>query len=50
MKLEDPGEEEDNIWADPRENQLRKANIDLDQPKHAAQAYPDRYFSPPVDF
>ena len=25
-------------------------SIDPDQPKHAAQAYPERHFSPPVDF
>ena len=25
-------------------------SIDPDQPKHATQAYPDRHFSPPVDF
>ena len=25
-------------------------SIDPDQPKHAAQANPDRLFSPPVDF
>ena len=28
---------------------LRK-NIDPDQSKHATKAYPDRHFSPPVDF
>ena len=28
---------------------LRKVSIP-DQPKHAAQAYPDRHFSPPVYF
>ena len=25
-------------------------SIDPDQPKHAAQVYPGRHFSPPVDF
>ena len=37
------------IWAFPRENQHCWL-CNLDQPKHAAQAYPDRHFSPPVDF
>ena len=32
----------------PQENQ--HYGLDPDQPKHAAQAYPDGHFSPPVHF
>ena len=35
-------------WTVPQENQLE--SNDPDQPKHAAQAYPERHFSPTVDF
>ena len=35
--------EKTNIWDSA-------LSIDLDQPKHAAQAYPDIHFSPPEDF
>ena len=33
-----------------RKPTLLTQSIDPDQPKHAAQAYSDIYFSPPVDF
>ena len=35
------------IWSVPWE---KPTSIDPDQPKHAAQDYPDIHFSPPVDF
>ena len=43
MLIIDPSREKTNIVDFAQSN-------DPEQPKHAAHAYPDRHFSPPVDF